>query len=253
MFESLDYSIIADQITKFIRNFVIDKSVVMGLSGGIDSSVSCKLAVDALGSDKVKVIIVLNNQFSKEGIEIATQFAQGLGVEIKFVDSDGFRDSILSNLVINNADLILQATIDVRICDLIIRTIAQIEDRLYMGTINGTERMVGWFPKGALIGDFDPIGDLCKQQLIGLARYLKLDELSEGVSDDVSIICGGCGELPEFKGIPYSTLDEILYNFETTGFIGSSDIEKVVLTRINFVKHKRLGFSLYPKINTEKR
>src|SRR3989339_480616 len=164
-FNKADYRVIENKLVEFIRVKVGDKKVVMGLSGGVDSSVSCYLAVRALGKNNVKVVIIKNTQFSKEGIETAKNYAKNLG-------------------------------------------------RLYMGTINGTERLVGWYPKGALVGDFDPIGGLLKHQLKFLASHLNLDDLAEGVSKDASIVCGGCGELPEFRGIPYHTLDTVLFVYE---------------------------------------
>ncbi len=258
-FKKLDYGKIETKIVSFIKDIVGEKSVVMGLSGGIDSSVSCALAVKALGKERVKVIIVKNTQFTKEGIDTARAYAKSLDVHVQEVDCEGIRDTLLKNLEIRNPDLILQASIDVRICDLIIRTVAQTENRLYMGTINSTERIVGWYPKGTLVGDFCPISGLLKQQLKGIAEYMGLEQLAEGVSNDASIVCGGCGELPEFRGIPYTTLDTALYIYETTtqenllqklaecGITG--DQWSKILKRIESVSHKNDVFPKFCRVN----
>lgn len=258
-FNQLDYKTIEEKLINFIRSKAGNQKIIMGLSGGIDSSVSCYLANKALGKDNVKVVIIINTQFSKEGIAVARAYATKMGVVVQEVDSDNIRDSILKNIGENNPDLILQATVDVRLCDLIIRTIAQIEKRLYMGTINGTERLVGWYPKATLVGDFDPIGGLVKHQLKGLANYLGLEDLAEGVSKDASIVCGGCGELPEFRGMPYKTLDEILYLYETKtleklhSLFESNNVDKkyldLVTNRINSVQHKNDVFPEYCQVN----
>ncbi len=258
-FNALDYRLIEQKLVEFIRSFAGGKKIVMGLSGGIDSSVSSTLAIKALGKDNVKVVIAKNTQFTKEGIDIARVYAQKIGAEVQEVDTEGVRDTILKSLSIVDSSLILQASVDVRLCDLILRTVAQTEGRLYMGTINSTERIVGWYPKGTLVGDFCPIGGMLKHQLKGLANYMGLEDLAEGVSKDASIVCGGCGELPEFSGIPYSTLDTALYLYETTPegkLVEQLDKYKikqeqwqVILNRIDSVSHKSEYFPDYCKIN----
>ncbi len=260
-FNQLDYKTIEEKLVNFIRLKAGNQKIVMGLSGGIDSSVSCYLATKALGKENVKVVIINNTQFSKEGIEVARAYATKIGVVVQEVNSENIRDVLLKNIGANNPDLILQATVDVRLCDLIIRTIAQIEGRLYMGTINGTERLVGWYPKATLVGDFDPIGGLVKHQLKGLANYLGLEDLAEGVSKDASIVCGGCGELPEFRGMPYQKLDEILYLYETvpseelSSVLEKNNIEKkhldLVTNRMKSVEHKNDVFPEYCQINNK--
>lgn len=243
--------IVYKELVSFIKECASDKSIVMGLSGGIDSSLSVYLAVQALGKDKVTVVILENSQFTKEGITLAKNFAQHLGVKVKSVAIENLRNMIEAG-VDYKLDYKQQATIDVRLCDLVIRTVAQAEDALYMGTINGTERMVGWFPKGALVGDFCPIGGLLKHQLKALAAYLKIESFAEGVSQDASIVCGGCGEHEDFKGLPYEELDRILlaYLMGTLENDFAKDYQyqnfiPVIIDRISIVEHKREMFPRY--------
>lgn len=255
-FKTINYKEIEEKIVRFIKSIVKDKKIVLGLSGGIDSSVSCALATKAVGRKNVKAVIIKNTQFKKEGIDVARKYAKSLGVEVQEVDSEGIRDVFIKNIGVNNPDLILRATVDARICDLIIRTIAQVEERLYQGTINGTERLVGWYPKGALVGDFCPIGGILKHHLKSLADYLGLERLSEGVSEDASIVCGGCGELPDFKGISYLTLDTALYLYETIkpenfyqalSLNGITDFQwNKIYNRIQSVRHKDETFPQFP-------
>lgn len=250
---------IEEVILQYIRDYVKNKSVIIGLSGGIDSSIVCALAVKALGRDKVKVLIVKNSRYPIQNLQLSRDYAQKIGVQIEEIDNTSLKEEALEILNIRNADLIQASTLDARICDILIKTIAIKEDRIYIGTINGTERLTGWYPKGNLVGDFCPIGGLLKSQEKELAEHMGLGYLVETISDDASKVCSGCGELPEFKGIPYEILDRVLYIYETSSGealatnLRDSGIDKEVYTtilkRVMFANHKNDVFPRYCKLN----
>lgn len=260
--ETLNYKKIQYALEEWIRKVAGSKGVVIGLSGGIDSSVACVLAKNALGADKVKGIILDNSKFSREvGMSTAEQFALNQGILIQKVNIQKVRDAVLDTLPqINRNELIPVATIDVRLCDLYLRTYAFLEGKIYLGTINSTERLCGWFPKGGLVGDFDLLGGLLKEQIKNLAKEMGLGHLIPTVSQEAKDICSGCGYLPEFEGIPYRNLDEVLFAIETSnsqeqiflklkeGGISRETYEKI-RARMNRVKHKMDVFPEYPKIN----
>jgi NH3-dependent NAD+ synthetase len=85
---------------------------------------------------------------------------------------------------------------------------------------------------------------------------LKIESFAEGVSDDASIVCGGCGEHEDFKGLPYEELDKILLSYELStiedDFKEDYKYKKfipIVIDRISLVKHKREFFPKYCDIN----
>ena len=249
------------KIINYLQKKVGRNKVIIGLSGGIDSSIVAILAVKALGKNNVKVLIVNNSRYSKEGLDIARNYARINKLELQEVSTEEIRRNIVQNLKMNSRDVILNSTLDARICDLIIKEVANLENRIYLGTINGTERITGWYPKGALVGDFNPIGGLLKSQEKDLAIYLGLEHLIETVSETADRICSGCGELEEFKGISYSVLDEVLYLYETSlqqnlkkklKMSGvSPKIYNVILERIKKVEHKLDVFPCYCSINSK--
>lgn len=260
LFEEMDYPAILSKIDEYIKSSIGDKKVLIGLSGGIDSSLSCSLAVHALGKERVGVLTVKNIRYSDENLAIARNYAKKLGLGMTEVDSNGIREQFLSRIEFANDDVRGQSTLDARITDLLIRTFSSKQKRIYLGTINGTERLTGWYPKGSLFGDFCPIGGLLKHQVQGLAKYLGLSEtLINSVSADASSVCSGCGQLPEFKGMPYSTLDTILYFYETVlpeeipKLLEENNISKeywdLVIDRVKSVAHKGDLFPDYCKIN----
>jgi len=258
-FDQSNYGGIKQRITKSITDFCRGKSVIIGLSGGIDSSIVCALAINALGKDKVKALMVKNSRYSQEGLQTARGYAREHGLKVQEVDTEAMRKYAVETLNVNKSDIIQTSTLDARICDTMIKTVAGLEDRDYLGTINGTERLTGWYPKGNLVGDYCPIGGLLKEQEKRLANHIGLGHLVETISEDASKVCSGCGELPEFNGIPYETLDRVLYTYETSKGdelaknLRDSGIEKEVyskiLKRVMFVDHKNDVFPGYCKIN----
>lgn len=260
LFDQMDYEKIHAITISFIKERVGDKQVIIGLSGGIDSAMTCSLAVDALGNDNVKALIIKNIRYSDENLSIAKNFANNLGIDVIEINSNDIREQFLSRIKFDEHDVRQIASLDARITDLLIRTIAAKEDRIYLGTINGTERITGWYPKGSLFGDFCPIAGLIKHQVQQLARFQKLPEgIVDSVSGDASKVCSGCGELPEFKGVPYDVLDAVLYIYETEkpedygqklSELGISDNHlMIILNRIELAKNKSDIFAPYPKIN----
>jgi NAD+ synthase len=254
-----NYNSIKDKLIGYIQDRCGSNSVLIGLSGGIDSSLTSRLAIDALGADKTKVLIMTNSRYAPENLDRARTYARNLGLEKREVDSESVRQGVVKALDINDTNVVPSASIDARLCDMILKDIAADEGRIYLGTINGTERLTGWYPKGTLVGDYCPLGDLLKTQIKGLAQHTGLGYLLETVSHDASRICSGCGELEEFKGITYETLDKVLLAYETlprekvrvacteTGI--PSDVCDRILRRIDTVAHKQDKFPGYCKIN----
>lgn len=257
--KKINYTEVENRIVSYIREFVKDKSVIVGLSGGIDSSIVCALAVRAIGKERVKALIVKNARYPSENLQISREYAKSLGIVVQEVDSSGLREESVKSIGLESSNILQSATLDARICDLLIKSIAGLEDRIYLGTINGTERLTGWYPKGNLVGDFCPIGGLLKNQEKELAKHIGIGYLVETISEDSARICSGCGELPDFKGIPYSDLDEVLYAYETSRgdelakklrVIGiDREVCAKIIKRIMFVDHKNDVFPDYCKIN----
>lgn len=242
-------------VTHFIKQNVGDHGVLIGLSGGVDSALSCALAVEALGKDKVTALIVKNIRYSNEHLAVARRFARRLGIKTIEIDTNTARQAVLDVFERAPTELEQVSSLDARLTDLLLRTTAQQRGLIYLGSINGTERLTGWYPKGSLFGDFCPIGGLLKVQIQALARHLKLPaEIVETVSDDASRICSGCGLLPEFAGIPYQRLDEVLLHYERTGHFTGAQRSRVVVAKIKRrvanVDHKQQVFPPYPIINT---
>ena len=209
---------IVNKITKFIKEKVEEakaNGVVVGLSGGIDSSVTAYLCVKALGKDKVLGLIMPEKNTNPKDIEHAKMVAEKLG--IKYIISD-ITDILKAfgaggYVPTKEFDKIADGNLKARIRMCLLYYSANKYNLLVAGTSNKSEIYVGYGTKhGDIACDIRPIGNLFKTEVRELAKYLGVPKeiiekppsagLWEGQTDE--------GEL----GIKYETLDEILKLYE---------------------------------------
>ena len=207
----LDYSLVEDILTSFLRNEVQKfgfRSVAIGLSGGIDSAVVIELAVRAFGAGQVLGVMMPYRSSSPESLEHAELMVSRLGVRSEVVDISPAVDAFVRS--VPEGDLLRRGNIMARTRMVYLYDISARDGRLIIGTSNKTELLLGY---GTLFGDMasavNPVGDLYKTQLRGLARYLGIPEpliakvpsadLWEGQSDEADL------------GFSYEDADSILY------------------------------------------
>jgi len=209
-----------DDAEQIIEAFVSQKAgeakatgVVVGMSGGLDSSLVAHLCVKALGKGKVLGVMMPEKTSDPQDLEHGVRVAKVLGIEHVVVDiSEPFRAFLEGIPKLNGR--IVAANVKARCRMIVLYMIANSTDRLIMGCGNKTELMVGYFTKfGDGGSDYMPIGDLYKTQVRELARRIGVDQeiiskppsagLWDGQTDE--------GEM----GITYDLLDQILYGLET--------------------------------------
>jgi len=226
----MNYKQTAEKIGNFIKEKITGlDGTVLGVSGGIDSTVVAYLAVNALGKEKVYGIIMpyVRNQNMNDGIELSKKLGISHEViEIKnLVDSYGKIDYFSNKISKGN----LMAR--VRMCLLYGK--ANKDNLMVLGTSNKTEIMLGYFTKYGDGGcDIEPIGDLYKTEIWGLARYLGVDkklidkkptaDLWDGQTDE--------GEI----GATYQEIDAVL-----KGEIKEGKIYNLIQKKIKNSEHKR--------------
>ena len=198
-------------ILDFIKDFVKDKKVVVGLSGGLDSSVVAKLCVMALGKEKVLGVHMPDKITPKEDTEDAKLLAEALGIEYRIIPIDNHIENLKNTLKLQD-DMSI-ANLKVRLRMLILYAIANEEKRLVAGTSNKSELLVGYFTKyGDGASDFAPIGDLYKTQVKLLAGKIGIPEKLIKKIPRAGLLRGQTDEGE--MGIDYATLDRILASME---------------------------------------
>lgn len=202
-------------ITDFIRTYVKIagvKSVVVGLSGGVDSAVVAVLCKKALGKEKVHCLFLPETttpEKDKEHYKILVK---------KFSLNTETRD--ISQLVkeTENASVILPderslANIKARLRMILLFEYANMTKSLVCGTSNKSELLIGYFTKyGDGGADIQPIGDLYKTQVLKLAQHLRIPKEIIAKPPTAGLWFGQTDE--KEIGLPYSVLDQILHGLE---------------------------------------
>jgi len=200
-----------ETIINFIKDFVGNRNVVIGMSGGLDSSVVTKLCVMALGRDRVLGIHMPDSITPSEDTEDAKLMAGELGIEYRVIPIGDFVETIKDKVGLQK-DMTI-ANLKARIRMLLLYSIANEEGRLVAGTSNKSELLVGYFTKyGDGASDFAPIGDLYKTQVKLLAKKIGIPMRIVEKVPRAGLLPGQTdeGEI----GIDYETMDKILASME---------------------------------------
>lgn len=216
--------------------------IVVGLSGGVDSSVVAGLCKEAVGKDNL-LALILPSHSQKEDINDALLASESLDIDTKTVDLSGIYDNLKG--VLPEANNLADANLKPRLRMLVLYYFANKLSYLVCGTGNKSELMAGYFTKYGDGGvDILPLGNLLKRDVRALARELGIPEkiitkpptagLWPGQTDE--------GEM----GITYNELDDILERIENKKLqVASNDKVEKVEKMIEKSEHKRTGAKIY--------
>jgi NAD+ synthase (glutamine-hydrolysing) len=146
------------------------QSVVLGLSGGIDSALSCALAVDAVGKENVYGVALPSRYSSGHSLEDAKALADNLGVNYSEIGIDSAHKAFESLLELSD---LASENIQARIRAVILMGISNTSGHLLLSTGNKSEIAVGYSTMyGDAAGGFAPIKDLYKTEVWALSTWL---------------------------------------------------------------------------------
>ncbi len=203
-------------ITSFIRHVLEDsgcRGLVVGMSGGVDSSLVAKLCVEAVGA--APVVGVWSGEGAAKGPDYrdAREWAGTLGIELRRFDIAPLVETFCRSLKIRKDNLTALGNIKARVRMIVLYFIANTEKRLVIGTGNKSELATGYFSKFGDGGvDFLPIGDLYKTQVREMAAHLGVPNRIINKTPTAGLWPGQTDE--DELGVRYEVLDRILLGIE---------------------------------------
>ncbi|NBV41312.1 NAD+ synthase [bacterium] len=164
-------------LTTGLRDYVRKSgfnSVLIGLSGGIDSAVAAVLATEAVGAYRVHGVSLPSRYTSKMSTEDARELAKNLGIGFTEIPIENmYRASLASMALAAEPVTTAMENLQSRIRGTILMTIANTENRLVITTGNKSELAMGYCTLyGDMNGAFAPLADLYKTDVYALASYL---------------------------------------------------------------------------------
>jgi len=209
------------------------EEAVIGLSGGIDSSVAAALAVDALGADAVYGVSLPSRVTSTESVADARTVAANLGIEFDVVPVGGAVEAV-RRTVDEHADTLTGVAVEnlqARVRGDVLMGLANERDALVLTPDNKSEAAVGYCTLyGDAVGALAPLGDCYKRLVYDLASTFNRDPPSAGSSPVIpsSVVeKEPTAELREGQTDaddlpPYGQLDPVLEEYIEGGHEGSN-------------------------------
>ena len=218
---------------------------VLGLSGGVDSALSCLLTAEALGPENVLALRMPYKSSSPESLEHAQLIIDQSGVQELSIPITDMVDAYLQKF--HHAGQIRSGNVMARVRMTILYDQSAAFNGLVVGTGNKTEILLGYT---TLYGDsacaINPIGDLYKTQVLQLASAVGVPEVILTKPPSADLWTGQTDE--EELGLTYEEVDQLLFllvdhRYSPEDCIAAGfdrDFVKDVLERIRRTQFKRV-------------
>ena len=215
-------------MTLGLRDYVTKNGfpgVIIGLSGGIDSALTAAVATDALGSDRVRCVMMPSPYTSAESLEDAAGTARLLGValdEVSIEPAMGAFDAMLRPLFGNSEADTTEENIQARSRGMTLMALSNKTGSMVLSTGNKSEMSVGYATLyGDMCGGYSVLKDVYKTTVFALARWRNENRLpgmlgpeGRAIPERVIVKPPSAELKPDQRDDhtlpPYDTLDRIL-------------------------------------------
>jgi len=154
------------------------KSVVVGLSGGIDSALVAAIAIDALGAKRVNGVAMPSKYSSDHSVEDAQGLADATGIHFRITPIGPMVDAYMANMVLKG---LAEENLQARVRGTTLMGISNQEGHIVLATGNKSELAVGYSTLyGDAVGGFAPIKDIYKTDVWALAIWRNAQAVAAG-------------------------------------------------------------------------
>ena len=238
-------------------------SVILGLSGGIDSAVTAAIAADAIGARRAYGVAMPSQYSSDHSMSDAADSAKRIGMNFRVVEIQPMVNSFLTALGLTG---LAEENLQARVRGTTLMGLSNQEGHLVLATGNKSELAVGYSTLyGDAVGGYAPIKDLLKSEVWAIAKWRNEVARSRGEVEPIplnSIIKEPSAELrPDQKdsdSLPdYGMLDQmlLLYIEQDAGLQGLLDagfdpaLATRVIQMVDRAEYKRRQYPPGPKIS----
>jgi NAD+ synthase (glutamine-hydrolysing) len=229
------------------------KRAVVGLSGGLDSALVTYIAVKALGSENVHVVMMPSKYSSKGSVTDSEKLIGNLNISKNNISIQPAVDKVIKMLVPsfkNNLNGLTEENLQARIRGVYLMAFANNDNYLLLSTGNKSEMAVGYCTLyGDMNGGLAVLADVYKTDLYRIVKYINREE--EMIPNEI-IVKKPSAELKANQTDqdflpPYELLDKILRMYleenkefsQITSAIGDEEIVKKVLRLVDINEFKR--------------
>lgn len=239
------------------KNNITD--VVIGLSGGIDSTLVSLIALDALGKDRVHIVTLPSRYSSARTYEDSALFLSNVNKDHSEISIEPLFEAAVNS--INPSKDITKQNLQSRIRGVILMALSNEKGYMLLSTGNKSELAIGYATLyGDMNGGFNPLKDLYKRDIYNLAKWRNEEEgfaiipesiINKAPSAELKKDQKDSDDLPE-----YEILDQILFQYiecsksriEIINMGFAAEIVDKILKLVRISQFKRNQATLGPKI-----
>jgi len=236
----------ATRIKRFIKDYVQKtraKGIVIGVSGGIDSSTTAALAAQSIGEDKLTALHMPEEEtYNPTDTKHAQRVAKKYGFKLQTIDITSILQAYYKTIpTYDPNDKLSKANLKARTRMTILYYHANQQSKIVVGSSDKSETMMGYFTKwGDVAADISPLMDLYKTQVRQIAKHIGIPPEIIAKPPSPQLWPGQLAE--EELGIKYEALDLILLGLEN--FMSPEEIAqrlKLPTKRVQDIKNTWLN------------
>jgi NAD+ synthase (glutamine-hydrolysing) len=239
-----------DALVLGVRDYVLKNGfpgALIGLSGGVDSALTLAIAVDALGADKVRAVMMPSQFTSTMSLDDAEQLARNLGVRHDVLPIKPAFDALLATLASEFRGLPWDTTeenLQARIRGTLLMALSNKYGAIVLTTGNKSETAVGYSTLyGDLAGGFAVIKDILKTLVYRLCRYrnARMPVIPERILTRAPSAELKAEQTDQDSLPPYEVLDDIITRYMEEGesipdIVGAGLDEAVVRKVVRMIR-----------------